>query len=271
MAGDNFPPPVGGARGPFFADAQALQNAHDKCVAPWFCPNFLTPERRCGIIAGMVSRLALLALHLLGWELIGQRPTAKKYVMVGAPHTSNWDFLYFYLGALAFKIRISFMIKDSAFIGPLGPILRWMGGIPIDRSKHHNVVEQMVQAFADREELALLVPPSGTRQRTDYWKSGFYYIALGAKVPLVLAIMDFEKQEVGIQRVYEPIGDIKKDMAVIRSVYEPVAAKFPQEKSRVRLRQEEEPQAAPIIADAKPEKNGEARGVVREKQLVGSK
>ncbi len=234
-------------------------------------PRFLTPDHRCGIIAGMVSKLALLLLHLLGWELIGQRPTAKKYVMVGAPHTSNWDFLYFYLGALAFNIRISFMIKDSVFRGPLGPILRWMGGIPIDRSQRNHLVEQMVQAFEQREELALLIPPSGTRKRTDYWKSGFYYIALGAKVPLVLAIMDFEKREVGIKRIYKPTGDIKKDMNVLRSVYEPVAAKFPQEKSRVRLRQEQEPPTAPVIVDAEPEKSGEARGGVREKQLVGSK
>jgi len=186
----------------------------------------------------MIPKLALLTLHLLGWELIGQRPTCKKYVMVGAPHTSNWDFLYFYLGALAFNIRIAFMIKDSAFKGPLGPILRWMGGIPIDRSQRNNVVAQMVQAFEQREELALLIPPSGTRHRTEYWKSGFYYIALGAKIPLVLAIMDFAKREVGIQSVYEPVGDIKRDMDVIRSVYGPVTAKFPQEKSVIRMREE---------------------------------
>ena len=212
---------------------------------------------------GMVSKLALLLLHLLGWELIGQRPRCKKYVMVGAPHTSNWDFLYFYLGALAFKIRISFMIKDSVFRGPLGPILHWMGGIPIDRSQRNHLVEQMVRAFEKREELALLIPPSGTRKRTDYWKSGFYYIALGAKVPLVLAIMDFEKREVGIRRVYEPTGDIKRDMDVIRSVYEPVAAKFPQEKSRVRLRQEDEAlgqAAGPAIAITRGSGPGRDRG-----------
>ena len=187
----------------------------------------------------MISKLALLLLHLLGWELIGQRPTAKKYVMVGAPHTSNWDFLYFYLGALAFKIRIAFMIKDNAFKGPLGPVLRWMGGIPIDRSQRNHLVAQMVETFGEREELALLIPPSGTRHRTDYWKSGFYYIALGADAPLVLAIMDFKRRQVGIVRTYRLTGDIKKDMDVIRSVYEPVTAKYPAEKSRIRLRQED--------------------------------
>ena len=217
----------------------------------------------------MISKLALLTLHLLGWELIGQRPTCKKYVMVGAPHTSNWDFIYFYLGALAFNIRIAFMIKNSAFKGPLGPILRWMGGIPIDRNKRNNVVGQMVQAFEQREELALLIPPSGTRHRTEYWKSGFYYIALGAKVPLVLAIMDFAKREVGIQRVYEPVGDIKHDMDVIRSVYGPVTAKFPAQKSRIRLRQEDELPPMPGISGASPGEGAEeGRSAVREKQLA---
>ena len=195
----------------------------------------------------MISKLALLLLHLLGWELIGQRPSYKKYVMVGAPHTSNWDFLYFYLGALAFRIPISFMAKDSAFRWPLGPFLRWMGGIPVIRSRHTNMVAQMVRAFEEREELALLIPPSGTRHRTNYWKSGFYYIALGAQVPLVLAIMDFGKKEVGIKRTFMPTGDIKYDMTVIRSVYEPVTAKYPQKKSRIRLRQEDEPRPDVII------------------------
>jgi len=202
----------------------------------------------------MISKLALLLLHLLGWELIGQRPSHKKYVMVGAPHTSNWDFLYFYLGALAFRIPISFMIKDSVFKKwPLGPILLKMGGIPIDRSRKNNLVAQMVRAFDQREELALLIPPSGTRHRTDYWKSGFYYIALGAQVPLVLAIMDFGRREVGVKRVFTPTGDIKNDMAVIRSVYDPVVAKFPHEKSAIRLRQEDDPARGKTVIPIMPE------------------
>jgi 1-acyl-sn-glycerol-3-phosphate acyltransferase len=188
----------------------------------------------------VISKLALFFLHLLGWDLIGKRPEPRKYVMVGAPHTSNWDFIYFYLGALAFKIPISFMIKDTVFKGPLAPILRWMGGIPIDRSNRHNVVEQMVDAFNERKDLALLIPPSGTRRRTDYWKSGFYYIALEAKVPLVLAIMDYGSKQVGTKEIYMLTGDLKRDMAVIRGVYEPVVAKYPEMKSRIRLRQEDE-------------------------------
>jgi 1-acyl-sn-glycerol-3-phosphate acyltransferase len=198
----------------------------------------------------MVSKIALFLLHLLGWELIGQRPPYKKYVLVGAPHTSNWDFLYFYLGALAMGLRVSFMAKDSIFRGPLGPILRWMGGIPVVRSRRTNMVEQMVRAFGERESLILLVPPSGTRRRTDYWKSGFYFIALGAQVPLVLAIMDFEQREVGIVHSFMPIGDIKADMEIIRQVYEPVTAKFPSEKSQIRLRQEDEPAPQARVNDA---------------------
>ncbi len=189
----------------------------------------------------MVSKLALLALHLLGWKLIGQRPPFKKYVLVGAPHTSNMDFLFFYLGVLAMGLKASFLAKKSVFWEPLGTILRMMGGIPVVRDKHTNMVDQMVQVFDERDELILLVPPSGTRRKTDYWKSGFYYIALGAKVPLVLATMDYKAREVGISHWFMPSGDIKKDMDVIRSVYEPITPKFPNEKSAIRLRQEDKP------------------------------
>ncbi len=188
----------------------------------------------------MISKIALFLLHLIGWELTGQRPPYKKYVLVGAPHTSNWDFLYFYLGALAMGLKVSFLAKDSLFRGPLGFILRKMGGIPVVRSRRTNMVDQMVQVFNSRDELILLIPPSGTRSRTDYWKSGFYFIALGAKAPLVLAIMDFKRREVGIKRWFTPEGDIKKDMDIIRTVYEPVTPKFPDMKSVIRLRQEDD-------------------------------
>jgi 1-acyl-sn-glycerol-3-phosphate acyltransferase len=188
----------------------------------------------------MTSKLALFLLHLLGWELIGERPPYRKYVLVGAPHTSNWDFLYFYLGALGMGLKVSFMAKDSLFKGPLGFILRKMGGIPVIRSRHTNMVQQMIKAFEERDDLILLVPPSGTRQRTDYWKSGFYYIALGAGVPLVLAIMDYGKRQVGIVHTFMPSGDVKRDMEIVRRVYEPVTAKYPEMKSRIRLRQEDE-------------------------------
>jgi 1-acyl-sn-glycerol-3-phosphate acyltransferase len=107
----------------------------------------------------MTSKLALFLLHLLGWELIGERPPYRKYVLVGAPHTSNWDFLYFYLGALGMGLKVSFMAKDSLFKGPLGFILRKMGGIPVIRSRHTNMVQQMIKAFEERDDLILLVPP----------------------------------------------------------------------------------------------------------------
>ncbi len=186
----------------------------------------------------MIAKIAHLILRLLGWKLIGERPPYKKYLVIGAPHTSNWDFLYFYLAALIFEIPINFMIKSDIFKGPLGPILRKMGGIPVIRSHSTNMVSQMIQAFQEREEMVLLIPPAGTRKHTDYWKSGFYHIALGAKVPLALATMDYQRKEVGISKVFMPSSDMKMDMDVMRAVYTPVVAKFPHEKSAIRLRQE---------------------------------
>jgi len=196
------------------------------------------------MIAAMISRLAHSLLRALGWKLVGQRPPFKKYVLVGAPHTSNWDFLYFYLAALALEMKVSFLAKDSLFRGPLGAVLRKMGGIPVIRSHSTNMVDQMVAVFEQNDELIMLIPPSGTRKRTEYWKSGFYFIALGAGVPLALAIMDFQRKEVGIVHWFMPSGDIKQDMDVMREVYGPVTPKFPAEKSVIRLRQEEKMEEA---------------------------
>ncbi len=188
----------------------------------------------------MISKLAHFLLRILGWRIVGGRPPFKKYVLVGAPHTSNWDFLYFYLAALALEMKISFLAKDSLFRGPLGIALRRMGGIPVIRSRSTNMVDQMVEIFSNREELILLIPPSGTRKRTEYWKSGFYFIALGAHVPLALAIMDFARNEVGIVHWFMPTGNIKRDVDILRGIYSSVEAKFPAMKSAIRLRQEEQ-------------------------------
>ena len=177
---------------------------------------------------------------MLGWQVIGMRPQEKKYVLVAAPHTSNWDFLYGYLATLAMGIDVHFAAKDSLFKAPLGIFTRALGGVPVIRNRRTNMVAQMITMFEDRDAFVLAVPPAGSRKRTDHWKSGFYYIALGAHVPIGLAIIDYKQKRVGIAHFFSPTGDLESDMDVIRPVYTETVAKFPANKSVVRLRQEDE-------------------------------
>lgn len=188
----------------------------------------------------MIQVIARFLLRILGWQVVGVRPQEKKYVLVAAPHTSNWDFLYGYLAMLAMGIDVHFAAKDSLFKAPLGILTRVLGGVPVIRDRRTNMVSQMIETFENRDEFVLAVPPSGTRKRTDHWKSGFYYIALGAHVPIGLAIIDYKQKRVGIAHIFSPTGDLAADMDAIRPVYAETAGKFPQNKSVVHLRQEDD-------------------------------
>ena len=175
-------------------------------------------------------------LKLLGWRLDGSPPDASKYVFIAAPHTSNWDFLIFLAMTFVFRIRCVWMGKDSLFRPPFGVIFTWLGGIPIDRSSRQSVVEQAVQAFRSWEEIIMGVPPEGTRKKTDHWKKGFYYIALGANVPLAFAFADYERKVTGFGPAIMPTGDIQADMEVIRDFYKDIQGKFPENYGDIRVK-----------------------------------
>ena len=123
---------------------------------------------------------SLFALKALGWRVEGRRPDVAKCVMIAAPHTSNWDFIYTLCFAFIYKLKPQIMMKDAWFRWPLGPLFRWLGALPIDRTRSRNVVAQSIDMFRQRPQMALVVPPSGTRKRVQYWKTGFYHIACGA-------------------------------------------------------------------------------------------
>ncbi len=171
---------------------------------------------------------SVLVLRMLGWRTEGQIPDIPKYVLIAAPHTSNWDLIFTVTVAFAMRVKIYWLGKVAIFRPPFGPLFRWLGGIPIDRSKSHNVVEQSIQHFGNREELVLTVPPSGTRRKVSYWKTGFYYIALGAKVPILLGFLDYKRKVGGVGPVISPTGDIEADMEVIRKFYSSVTGKYPE-------------------------------------------
>ena len=138
-------------------------------------------------------------------------------MLIAAPHTTNWDFPYLLAFAEHFGMRISWLGKASLFRGPLGPIMRGLGGIPIERSRSENRVASMAKIFERYEDLGLVVPVEATRSRTDHWKSGFYYIALTAGVPVVMGFLDYARKRGGIGPAFMPTGDVARDMDAVRA------------------------------------------------------
>lgn len=186
------------------------------------------------------ARLGQAYLRFAGWELQGQPPAGlRKYVLIAAPHTSNWDGPAMLAMAAVLGIDVQWMGKDDLFKPPMGRAMKALGGIPIDRRKGAGVVEQMVRRFEQSDELALLVPVSGTRSYADHWKSGFYHIAKGAKVPVCLSYLDFRHKKGGIGPCIELSGDMRADMDRIRAFYRDKEGLYPQNQSKIRLREED--------------------------------
>lgn len=166
--------------------------------------------------------LSILILKLAGWKVSGHVPDIPKFVMIAAPHTSNWDLPYTLFVAFTMKVKIYWMGKKELFRPPFGPLLRWLGGIPIDRSKSNGVVGQSIQQLQDAEKLVLTVPPTGTRRKVMHWKTGFYHIAHGAGVPIVLGFLDYGRKMGGVGPLFYPTGDINADMKEIQAFYKDI-------------------------------------------------
>lgn len=185
----------------------------------------------------VLPRLARAWLQLTGWKLAGQRPSLPKYVLI-SQHTSNWDGWYLLLFALAFDLHPSWIGKHTLFRGPLGPLARWLGGIPVERSASHDLVAQLADAFRSRDQLVLAMAPEGTRRRVEHWKSGFYHLARSANVPIVLARLDYRRREGGFGEQLQPSGDLKADMDRIRAFYADATPCRPEQAGPVRLKEE---------------------------------
>ena len=168
-------------------------------------------------------------LKATGWKIQGQLPVnGRKSVLIAAPHTSNWDLPYTLMVAFALRLNVYWMGKQSIFKPPFRGVMRWLGGIPIQRESSNNVVEASISAIQHADgPVQLIVPPEGTRTKARYWKTGFYYIALGAKVPIVMAYMDYARKESGLGPVFEPTGNIEVDMAASQAFYAPFKGKNP--------------------------------------------
>lgn len=159
-----------------------------------------------------------------------------KYVIIAAPHTSNWDLVIALLVAYYFRLDMNWLGKHTLFHWPFGILFRWVGGIPIDRRARSNAVEQVILTFRSRDRMALLITPEGSRKKTDHWKTGFYHIALGAQVPIVLGFVDFRNRTTGLGPTFKPSGDIEADMRIIQEFFAPMRGKRPELKGDIRLR-----------------------------------
>ena len=188
--------------------------------------------------------LGRLFLRLAGWRVEGRFPDAAKAVVIAAPHTSNWDLPLMLAVAYALDIRPAWLGKRELFRWPFGWLMRRLGGVPVDRRARQDLVQQAVDRFDAVDRLHLVVPPSGTRGRATHWKSGFYHIARGARVPIVCAFLDYGRKVGGIGPVLAASGDLAADMGAIRAFYASITGKFPASTTPARLLEEDQSEPA---------------------------
>ncbi|MCC9168306.1 1-acyl-sn-glycerol-3-phosphate acyltransferase [Pontibacter harenae] len=174
--------------------------------------------------------LAKLIFKAAGWKLVGNlTPENRRCVMTAAPHTSNWDFIYARAAFYLMDAPIRFTIKKEFMGFPFGGLLKKMGALPIDRSRNTKMVDAMVRIFKEHpEDICVMVTPEGTRKYQPRWRKGFYYVALGAGVPIVLGYLDYKKKEAGVGPTIYPTGDVEADIEKIKAFYRTKTAKFPE-------------------------------------------
>jgi 1-acyl-sn-glycerol-3-phosphate acyltransferase len=153
----------------------------------------------------------------MGWRIAGSIPDEPKLVIIVAPHTSNWDFVVGVAAKLALAMRVVFLGKDTLFRFPLGAVMRRLGGVPVDRSAPHDVVSEMLRRFAASERLVLALAPEGTRKRVERWRTGFYHIAHGARVPIMPVALDWGSQTIRILPLFRTTGDVDADLRALQS------------------------------------------------------
>jgi 1-acyl-sn-glycerol-3-phosphate acyltransferase len=177
----------------------------------------------------MLFLISKLFLRLNGWTLIGGLPKdIKKCVLIVAPHTSMWDFVWGRLAFWEMRVKVKFLIKKESFETFYGGLLRWAGGIPVDRKNSTNMVESISALFEKSKSLVITITPEGTRKYNANWKKGFYYIALRAKVPIALGILDYAKKEGGVGKVFMPTGNFEEDIKMIENFYRGRKGKYPE-------------------------------------------
>lgn len=176
-----------------------------------------------------MKKLYTFCFKLFGWKLIGKKPDLKKYIIIVAPHTSNWDFFVGLAARSMADIKSVYLAKKSLFVIPVvGWFMKKVGGHPVDRSKRTNLVDQVVEAYQSNEEFVITITPEGTRSYNPEWKTGFYRIALKAEVPIMMVAFDYKKKEVILNDPIYVTGDMDLDLEKIKSYYRTIPGKYPE-------------------------------------------
>jgi len=170
---------------------------------------------------------ALGMMSIFGWRIVGTPPNIPKAILIGAPHTSNWDFLLSIGTSFSFGLSMSWMAKHTFVNGRGKRLWHWLGGIPVDRRAKHGAVGEMVDVFNRHDQLLVAITPEGSRTGAKGWKSGFYHIARGANVPIIPIVFDYEHKEVRILEPYMPTDNKEQDIATLQTLYKDVKGKFP--------------------------------------------
>lgn len=184
-----------------------------------------------------VKKLARGLLNALGWTVHYDDPLTRRYVLIVAPHTSNWDFPLGLLVNWALGLDAHWIGKHTLFRGPLGPLFRYLGGIPVDRKAATDMVGQMAERFAAADHLVLAMAPEGTRSSAGHWKSGFWRIAHAAQVPIAMAYLDYGRREVGLGGAFLPSDDRDEDFSRIRAFYAGRQGRHPDKQGEIQARQ----------------------------------
>jgi 1-acyl-sn-glycerol-3-phosphate acyltransferase len=170
-----------------------------------------------------------ILFKLTGWTCENEvPPELKKYVLIGAPHTSNYDFIFGICALSIMKLKTVYLAKKQLFVFPIKWIFTSTGGIPVDRSKKGNMVNMVVEMLRENKHMIVLIPPEGTRGKVERWKTGFYHAAVNAGVPIVLGYLDYSRKKGGLGQVFYPTGNIKADFEVIKDFYRNIKGRHPE-------------------------------------------
>jgi 1-acyl-sn-glycerol-3-phosphate acyltransferase len=182
------------------------------------------------IISAWFHYLGVFFMRIFGWRVKGNLPDLPKFVLIGAPHTSNWDFLLFLGLIFTLRANVRFMGKAELFRPPYGWFFRYCGGIPVDRGKSTGLVDQMVNACNESENFILTIAPEGTRHHVTEWKRGFYHIAKSAGIPIVMGVVDGKQRTIHLGQIFYPTNDMEADIKFIQAVFNGVVGINPRRK-----------------------------------------
>ena len=177
---------------------------------------FTTP-----ILSPILRVISRVILKIIRWRVVGSIPTdQRKYVLIVAPHTSNWDFVLFVLAVSVLRLKPSVLIKSTLFVGPLGWFLRYCGGIPVNRSQASSLVSYIASIYQENEDFVLIVTPEGTRSPNANWKRGFHHVATAAQVPIVIVYVDSVIKTIGVEGMMEPSDDVDCDLIKLKKFFD---------------------------------------------------